>query len=220
VGRVTAFASVLLDADSTLAGIEGVDWLAGLRGGEVARQVAALTEEAMAGQVPLESVYARRLELIAPTRGELDALGRAYQEAVAPGAARALEELRRAGVALRVVSGGLRDGLLPLTRGLGFGDGDVLAVEARFGGDGSWAGIVPSPLATGDGKARVASALDLPRRVLAVGDGATDLAMRPAVDAFAAYVGFVRRDAVVAGADFTLASFEELPALVLGAGGA
>jgi hypothetical protein len=46
--------------------------------------------------------------------------------------------------------------------------------------------------------------------VLAVGDGATDLAVRPAVDAFAAFTGFVRRDAVVRAADFELSTFDEL----------
>jgi phosphoserine phosphatase len=52
--------------------------------------------------------------------------------------------------------------------------------------------------------------------VLAVGDGATDLAMRPSVDAFAAYTGFVRRDAVVARADVTVTSFRDVAEVVLG----
>ena len=55
-----------------------------------------------------------------------------------------------------------------------------------------------------------------PCAVLAVGDGATDLAMRPAVDGFAAFVGFVRRDVVVRGADAVLESFDQLLELVLG----
>lgn len=212
---MTRFASVILDADSTLAGIEGVDWLAALRGGEVAHRVEALTADAMAGLVALESIYARRLDLIAPTRRALDALARAYVASVAPDAEGALRELRLAGVALRVVSGGLLPALLPLTRSLGFDDAEVHAVEVRFDEAGRYARLEPSPLTTRDGKQLVARELSLPRPVLAVGDGATDLAMRPAVDAFAAYVGFVRRPAVVAGADFTVASFREVAEVVL-----
>jgi len=212
---VSAFASVILDADSTLAGIEGVDWLAALRGDEVSRRVASLTSDAMAGRIGLESVYARRLELIAPTEREIGELAGAYLDAVAPDAAEALAELRRAGVALRVASGGLRQALLPLTRALGFDDADVHAVEVRFDRDGDYDGVIPSPLTTQAGKAQVARALALPRRVLAVGDGATDLAMRPEVDAFAAYVGFVRRDAVVERADVTVASFRDVAEVVL-----
>jgi HAD superfamily phosphoserine phosphatase-like hydrolase len=212
---VSAFASVILDADSTLAGIEGVDWLATLRGDEVARQVAALTDDAMAGRIGLEAVFTRRMELIAPTEREIGELARAYVDAVAPDARAALAELRRAGVALRVVSGGLLQALLPLTRALGFDDAEVHAVEVRFDRDGDYDGVVPSPLTTQTGKARVAKELALPRRVLAVGDGATDLAMRPAVDAFAAYTGFVRRDAVVARADVTVTSFRDVADVVL-----
>jgi hypothetical protein len=40
--------------------------------------------------------------------------------------------------------------------------------------------------------------------------------MRPAVDAFAAFTGFVRREPVVAGADHVLADFAQLTELVLG----
>ena len=58
-------------------------------------------------------------------------------------------------------------------------------------------------------------ALVLPPRVLAVGDGATDLAIRPVVDAFAAYTGFVRREAVVNDADLVVESFDQLLDIVL-----
>lgn len=210
------FRSVILDADSTLASIEGIDWLAGRRGPAVAARIAALTDDAMAGRVPLEDVYARRLEVIAPTVAEMEALGRAYVAAAAPGAGDVVDRLRRAGVELRVVSGGLRAALLPLTRSLGFDDGELHAVDVRFDGGGAFAGVVPSPLATQAGKAPVARMLALPRPILAVGDGATDLAMRPEVDAFAAFVGFVRRDAVLIGADHVVETFAEVEALALG----
>jgi soluble P-type ATPase len=49
-----------------------------------------------------------------------------------------------------------------------------------------------------------------------MGDGATDLAMRSAVDAFAVYTGFVHRENVVSSADIVLASFDQLLELVLG----
>ena len=49
-----------------------------------------------------------------------------------------------------------------------------------------------------------------------IGDGATDAAARPAVDAFAAYTGFVTRDNVVAVADHVVTSYADIEALVLG----
>lgn len=216
---MTRYASVILDADSTLASLEGIDWLGGLRGADVEARVAALTDDAMAGRVPLEEVYGRRLDIIAPTSAELEALAVAYVEALAPGAAAAVARLRDAGVALRVVSGGLRPALLPLTRALGFADAHVHAVEVELGPDGAFRRVLPTPLVTQAGKPALVEGLALPRPALAVGDGMTDLAMKPVVDAFAAFVGVVRRPAVVAGADHVLDSFDALAALVLGGDG-
>ena len=78
-----------------------------------------------------------------------------------------------------------------------------------------------SPLTQNGGKAIVVRNLNLPRPILAVGDGVTDAEMKtvdpPAVDAFAAYTGVVERAPVVSVADYTIKSFEELLALILGA---
>ncbi len=211
------YASVVLDADSTLAGIEGIDWLAARRGPEVQRQVEALTTRAMNGELALEAVYGERLHAIAPTAADVAALADAYQAALAPGAADAIAALRAAGVVVHVVSGGLRPALLPMTRALGITDARVHAVEPVADVDGRLTSTRPTPLTTQVGKRDVVRALALPRPVLAVGDGATDLAMASVVDVFAAYIGFVRRDAVVAGAALVLDSYAALVAHVLSA---
>lgn len=211
------YASVVLDADSTIAGIEGIDWLAARHGAEVQRAVESLTTQAMNGEVPLESVYDRRLAVIGANADDLQALSAAYEAAVAPGAADAIAALHAAGVTVHVVSGGLRPALLPMTRALGIDDARVHAVDPVADDSGRFTHAAPSPLTTQSGKQAIIAALSLPRPILGVGDGATDLAMRPVVDAFAAYVGFVRRDAVVAGATLVLDSFAALVAHVLSA---
>src|SRR5205085_3697398 len=58
---VTRFASVVLDVDSTLCGIEGIDVLAMRRGPEVGRRIAEITDRAMRGEIALERVYGERL---------------------------------------------------------------------------------------------------------------------------------------------------------------
>jgi soluble P-type ATPase len=65
------------------------------------------------------------------------------------------------------------------------------------------------------GKRALVATLGLARPTLAMGDGATDAAMRDAVDAFAAFTGFVRREKVVQSADYVVSSFSELTTLVL-----
>ncbi|MBW7934668.1 MAG: HAD-IB family phosphatase [Gemmatimonadaceae bacterium] len=211
------YASVVLDADSTLAAIEGIDWLAARRGAEVQRAVVSLTDRAMNGELPLEAVYGERLRVIAPTAADIAALADAYRTSLAPGVADAIAALHAAGIVVHVVSGGLRPALLPMTRDLGIADTNVHAVEPTADAHGRFEAVRPTALTTQLGKRDVVRALALPRPVLAVGDGATDLAMAPAVDAFAAYIGFVRRDAVVAGAALTLDSFAALVAHALSA---
>ena len=210
------FESVVIDVDSTLAGIEGIDRLAARRGPEVAARVAALTDRAMRGEIPLESVYAERLALIRPTWDEVDALAQEYLASIAPGAAASLAALRGACVQIAVVSGGLREAILPLARRLYIPPECVFAVSVSFNDRGEYVEIdASSPLTTQRGKEIIVRTLALSAPVLAVGDGATDLAMKPAVDAFAAYTGFVRREAVVSAADFEIDSFARLTALVL-----
>ena len=99
---------------------------------------------------------------------------------------------------------------------LGFTPAEVFAVRVVFRDDGTYAGYDDqSPLTTTNGKATVVQRLYLPRPLLAVGDGITDLAARPAADAFAAYTGFAYRPAVARAADHELSTFEQLRALVL-----
>jgi phosphoserine phosphatase len=210
------FNSVVLDVDSTLCGIEGIDLLAERRGKDFGDAVSALTDRAMRGEIPLDAVYGERLALVRPSRSDILVLAANYIGQLAPGAREAVNRLRGEGRRIVLVSGGLREAILPVSAHLGIAQSDVHAVSVHFTDSGSYGGYdAASPLATAAGKRAVVEALALPRRVLAVGDGATDLAIRPAVDAFAAFTGFVRREPVVASADHVIDSFAQLVELVL-----
>lgn len=214
---MSRFRSVVLDVDSTLSAIEGIDWLAARRGMLIAEEIAELTGKAMDGSVPIESLYGLRLDLVKPDKKEIAALSDEYAVQIAPGAAAAVRELRAAGIALQVVSGGLREALLPFLATLGFAADEVHAVGICFDRSGKYAGWeTKSPLAVTGGKSVVVRALHLPGPILAVGDGSTDLALKSIGAEFAAFTGFARRTGVVAGADHVLDSFDRLPALVLG----
>jgi phosphoserine phosphatase len=211
------FATVVLDVDSTLSGIEGIDWLAERRGADVAAKVVSLTDEAMRGLIPLESVYGARLEVIRPTSSEIEKLGEAYRAQAAAGLELAFDRMRRGGVKIVLVSGGIREAIVPFAESLGVDSGDLHAVSLRFNDDGSYASFdASSPLTTSSGKRAVLERLQLARPIFAAGDGATDVAMRGVADTFAAYVGFARRPNVVAQADVVVDSFAHLVDLVLG----
>jgi phosphoserine phosphatase len=214
---VSRFNSVILDVDSTLSGIEGIDWLAARRGADTEAAVASLTEQAMQGAIPLESVYGARLRMVHPTATEIAELARAYIQEIAPHAKEAIAEMSANNVELFLVSGGLREAIIPLAKEAGVKEEHVLAVSVLLDADGNYKGFdEESALTLQNGKRKVVKQLVLKGPTLAVGDGMTDCEIRPAVDGFAAYTGFVRRAAVIKQADYVIEDFRELRELVLG----
>ena len=215
------FRSVVVDVDSTLSAVEGIDWLASRRSEAVRAQVAEATDRAMRGEIRIADVFASRLELVAPSREEVAALAGEYVSRLEQGAAESLAKLTNVGVHVVLISGGIRDAILPLARHLGIPEGDVNAVSVFFAANGAYAGFdEASPMTRNGGKATAVRSLGLVRPTLALGDGITDLELKtaipPAVDAFAAYAGVVERQSVTRAADYVVRNFAELPAIVLG----
>jgi len=219
VQRHARFATVVFDVDSTLAAIEGIDWLAEQRGPEIARACADLTARAMSGEMPIEAVYLERLQAIAPTAAEIEVLAEAYRAAVVPGAEALIAALLEAGCAVHLVSGGLRAAVLPLARDLGIADEAVHAVDLAPDDRDRYVLLDGAqPLATQQGKAMVLSSLALPRPTVMVGDGSTDAAARGVTDGFIAFTGVARRPGVVAVADAEATDFAALYALLFASG--
>jgi phosphoserine phosphatase len=212
---------VVVDVDSTLCAIEGIDWLASRRDDALRDRVARTTETAMRGEIAVDDVYAERLNAVRPSYDEIVELSRAYLRSIEPGAAESLAKLTNLGIRVVLVTGGLREAIMPLAGALGLPESAVNAVSLHFGDSGEYAGFDDrSPLTRNGGKVEVVRGLGLERPTLGVGDGITDLELRtadpPAVDAFVAYTGVVARNAVVSGADYVIKSFDALDSIVLG----
>ena len=209
------FKSIIFDVDSTLSGIEGIDWLASLRGEAEARESAELTERAMEGKIPIEEIYTRRLAAIRPTGLELIALAHEYQSAMQPGARELIAELRTARCQVHLLSGGLRTAIVPFAMQLGVRAENVHAVSLTTDADGTFSLLDGEQLlATQVGKPTVVHRLQLPGPVVMVGDGSTDAAVRGVVDTFIAYTGVARREQVIAVADAEASDFTLLRALL------
>ena len=185
---------VLFDCDSTLSSVEGIDELAANAG--CRDEIAALTDQAMNGEVPLEAVYSKRLDIIQPHRDDLAAIAQHYLDTITTGAAETITTLQNRGIKVGIISGGLRDAILPLAKKLGIDETDVHAVELDFDDDGSYRAVKPSPLTTANGKRKIAAAWkqrhSLSHTVL-IGDGASDVAALGGVDAVIGYGGIVIR---------------------------
>lgn len=209
--------SLILDVDSTLTTLEGIDWLAAQRGTAIAEYVAGLTDQAMSGMLTLDEVFELRLAAVRPSRNDVEHLAEAYMRSISPGAPEAIEAIQAAGIRIVLVSGGIREAIMPLASMLRIPENDLHAVSLLFDEVGQMVNFDRiTPLNRQHGKRMVVEALGLPRPVAAVGDGATDLEMRGAVDCFVAFTGVVRREVVVKQADGSADSFSELRELVLG----
>lgn len=213
---MTANKLVLLDCDSTLSAIEGIDELGRLRGAETYSAVEAMTREAMEGGTSMESIFARRLDLIQPTSEELSAIGSLYIAHVEPTAKACIAQLQGEGWTVAIVSGGFTQAIRPLAEFLGITT--VEAVVLKFDCRGFYAGFEEDcPTARSRGKNVVAERL---KRTLAatktvmVGDGASDLEVKGDVDYVVGFGRYAVREKVKAGADAFIMSLSELPAIL------
>ena len=207
---------LLFDCDSTLSAIEGIDELGRLRGPEVFKAVEEMTTKPMDGSTPMESIFAKRLDMIKPTLKELESIGQKYIQQVEPTALDTIKKLKAAGWTVMIVSGGFTQAIRPLAQYLGIER--VEAVELRFNTDGSYAGYVEScPTAKSKGKNVVALKLRdefKAYQTVLVGDGASDLEVKGDVDKMIGFGRYTPRPKVKAGADAFITSLDQLIALL------
>ncbi len=224
---------IFFDCDSTLSAIEGIDELARLKGKE--ERVGLLTNKAMDGELDLADVYGKRLKAIKPTLAQLKSIEERYWETVVEDAPEVIAALQFLGKQIFIISGGLIDAVKGFGRRLGVAPERIRAVELEYNElSGRWwdyhdpgaqqaktyLDYSEGPLTVSSGKSKIISELagDLPGKRLMIGDGASDLAARDAVDLFIGYGGVVARDAVKAKADIFLQSPSLAAILPLAAG--
>ena len=199
--KLTDMRLLAIDMDSTLITIECIDEVADLAG--VKAEVSAITAAAMSGELDYAESLRRRVALL---RG-LDeaALARVYDERLqlSPGAETMLAAMRGADVKTLLVSGGFSyfTERLKARLGLDYATSNTFEVE-----DGRLSGRVLGRIVDAAGKAAKLCALrdELgigKEAVIAIGDGANDLAMMAEAGMSVAY----RAKPVVRGkADYAL----------------
>ena len=202
---------IFFDVDSTLVGIEGIDELAG-----DSADVAALTRAAMDGEIPIEDVYGRRLDLIQPTRDALRELGGLYVRSLVPGAEEVIAGLRQTGADVHLLTAGITQAIEPLAAHLGIRQGAVHSVGVRFDADGNYLDFErDNPLTRTGGKALIIQDLRVRAkgRVAMIGDGMSDLETRDVVDLFIGFGGVAERERVRREAHRYIAERSLLPVL-------
>jgi phosphoserine phosphatase len=166
-----------MDMDSTLICIECIDELGDFAGKKA--EVAAITEQAMRGEIEYQESLRRRVAVLAGLPESI--LESVYAERLRlnPGAEALLQACRRHGVKTLLVSGGFTFFTGRLKERLGLDHTISNHLEVR---DGKLTGRLTGDIVDADAKARkfasVLSSLNADRRhSVAMGDGANDLKM-------------------------------------------
>jgi phosphoserine phosphatase len=207
--RVSKTKLLFVDCDSTLSSIEGIDELARLSNPAIFAEVVALTNAAMNGEVPLDAVFSRRMEIIRPDREIADKVSQCYLDNIVPGVAEMISEAKLAGWIPVILSGGFAPLIEPLARHLRIRY--VEAVPLHFNESGHYSGYgADYPTTRNLGKNEIIrewrNAM-LPERVVMIGDGISDLETKPDVDVMVGFGGVVRREKVISGADIWVTDF-------------
>ena len=196
-----SFDVICFDCDSTLSRIEGIDELTRRAG--MGEEMSKLTDLAMNGVVPLEAVYERRLSLIRPDQDSINWLADLYIAEIVEGVKEVFASLLAQDKAVHIVSGGLRQAILPLAEYLGLPESHVHAVDIYFNEDGSYRNYdLNSPLARTGGKAVVVGTLKGQCSLVMVGDGKTDMEAKEAGAYVLGFGGVADRAIVRELADF------------------
>ena len=167
---------VVIDVDSTLIQNEVIDLIAEQAG--VGDQVAAITEQAMAGNLDFATALRARVGLLKGLPvGVLDQVRASLQ--LTPGARTLCRTLNTLGYRVCLVSGGFAEVIMPLADELGIDDVRANHLGVR---DGLLTGEVVGVIVDRQGKQAAleefAEKYEIPmRRTIAIGDGANDVAM-------------------------------------------
>ena len=202
---------ICFDCDSTLSQIEGVDELAAVHGDRVKQQIIDLTNQAMSGEIAIEEIFAKRLDLIQPTEDYCAKVGQLYIDKVAAGAKELVAKLQSEGWKVVIISGGFIQPIQPFAKYLGIDE--IHAVPLHFNDDGSYQGFTASPTTRNGGKPEIVrELLDTykPEFSVMVGDGVSDLECQGLVDLFIGYGEFEKREAVSAKAESYVYRFAEM----------
>ncbi len=182
---------IVTDADSTLINQEVIDCLADLAG--VGDQVAAITENAMRGNLDFSASLGRRVALLEGLPA--DSLNQvAASVTLTPGSELFLEWAKSVGARFGVVSGGFLEVLEPLAERLGIDYVLANRLEVR---DGLLTGRTVGPVVDAAAKARALQDWSNGKEELtvAVGDGANDI---PMLQKAGVGIAFCAKDAVKA----------------------
>ncbi|KAK6473367.1 phosphoserine phosphatase-like [Huso huso] len=204
--------AVCFDVDSTVIKEEGIDELAKFCG--VGDAVTEMTRKAMGGTMTFKTALMKRLAIIRPSREQVNKLITDHPPQLTEGIQELVERLQQHNVQIFLISGGFRSIVEHVATQLNIPLSHVFANRLKFYFNGEYAGFDETQLtAESGGKGKVISLLKEKyglKKVVMIGDGATDMEACPPANAFIGFGGNVTRPQVKENCTWYVSSFHEL----------
>jgi D-3-phosphoglycerate dehydrogenase len=204
--------TLILDFDSTLIRLESLEEILSPHLTAAQReQMTRITAAGMNGQISFAESLEQRLQLAQPSLTAVKNFGQVALGLLADHLAELMTCCRKLAITPWILTGGLLEAVLPVSRSLGLPDERVLAIACRWDDTGRFLGLAPGT-ALDKVSACQARAQQMGRPVWAVGDGFTDyqLLLAGCADRFFAFTAFARRPFVAENKLEELADFATL----------
>ncbi len=208
----------IIDFDSTITKVEGLDQLAAIAlaqspdGDKIVQQIKELTDAGMNGELSLTESLSKRMSLLNANKRHVDALVVFLLENVSESFERNKKFLKEYADHILVVSSGFKDFIVPVIEHLGLKPENVYANTFTYNENGDITGVDnTNVLSQTGGKIKLVQSLNLHAHVSVIGDGFTDYEIKQngLADRFYAFVENVERQKVIDVADFAIKSLDE-----------
>lgn len=207
--------AIVFDCDGTLSDIEGIDELARTTGQY--DEVSAITTHCMSTTGLSEESYEQRLDLIKPTKSQVEQLVKKYRDNITPGTKSVINALQELDKRIYIISSGIADAVIPFGNYLGIRTEHIFAVNLQFDKNGHYVDFDrKNPLVHSGGKLTVIKKIMLERANLAlIGDGMSDYEASKPVKRFIGYGGMAIREKIKSLSEFYISCHDLHPVLPL-----
>ena len=211
--------NLIIDFDSTIAGLEGLDELAKicLKNNKnkqlLVKKIQSITNNGMLGKITFNESLKQRLNLFKPTTNNVSELVILLNKNISQSFIKNKNFIKRNKNNIYVVSGGFKEWIIPITKQLSIKNENVFANTFTLNNKKQISGFNKNnPLSKAKGKIEVVKNLNLKGKKIVVGDGYTDyeIVKYKQADLFFAYTEFVKRDEIVNLANKELKNFSQI----------
>ena len=210
---------LIVDFDSTFIRDETLDEIANLLLSlnriteKDQEEITKITNEAMIGKIDFRQALKKRIKLLNIHKNDVNQVTSILNKRVSLSIIQNKEYIQTIARSTYIVSGGFKEVIKPIVKEYGIPSNNIFANEFIYDDHGYIIGINEKALLSySDGKIRAVKTLDLSSGGYVIGDGSTDLEIKPVkgIKAFICFIENIDRKAVSSKADYIASDFHEV----------